>query len=344
MTLTSDILNQIKHNLKNAFNSERDFSALFPKENFDFSATEYTHFIYFAKEEATEYLTDFLLFIKTYYNEEVFSYENYYSIFNEFNKYCDRHNIFLYTKTKMGLSLANNSNELLLNELQNLFGNNMILGNELNIAFNSLILKGKKTYTYPFFDYLTEKTRGYNNHKFIIEPLINEDFEKIRNYYKGVPYKGILPFYLDPNNSNWKEIKNILLNDVVSTTPNKAYIIAEQNKTIVCFVIANVNIDKCNLNILCDSEYYNSELSFAIDFICRDIFEEFNVEKISTINENIELAFSGINSALTISHFKPDYSLESNHNGYSKIKYDLTKETNADLDIIISRSPIKFAL
>lgn len=344
MNLTPDILNQIKHNLKNAFNSERDFSALFPKENFDFSNTNYTHFLYFAKEEAEEYVKDFLLFIKTYYNEEVFSHENYYSIFNEFMNYCENHNIFLYTKTKMGLKLTNNSNNLLLNELQNLFGHNVILGDESNIAFSESVLNGKTEYTYQFFNFLTQKMKGYNNHSFIIEPLLVEDIEKIKNYYKGVPYKGPLPFYLDPNGPDWKETKNILLSKVVSDTPSKAYVIAQQNKKIVCLIIANVDNDKCSMTIMCESEYYNSNLSDPITFICRDIFNEFNISKISTINENTGLAFSGINSVLTIAHFKPDYSLQSDLNGYSKIKYELTKETNAELEIKVNNSLIKLVL
>ena len=244
----------------------------------------------------------------------------------------------------MGLNVANNNNALLLNTLQNMFGNNLVLGNDNNIAFSEEIVVNKNSYTYPFFNYLTEKTRGYNNYKYIVEPLVKCDYEKIRSFFKGIKYSENLPFYLDCKKPNWQNIKSVLIEEVVTSTPSKAYIIAEQNQTIVSLIIANINNDKCTLNIVCDSEYYNSDLSHPIDFICRNIFEEFNVSKISTINNNVGIAFSGINSTLTISHFKPDYSLKSNMDGYSKIRYDLSKETNMEADIKIDNSKIKLVL
>ena len=345
MDSKNDILSYVKQKtLKNAFDSKRDFLNLFPEDSFDFSKSEYTHFIYFSTEEATEYLKDFLLFVKAYYKSEVFSYNNYYSIFDEFKKYCENNKIFLYTKTKMGLSLANYNNELLISCLQNLFGQNMILGNETNIAFNEEILRDKGSFTYPFFYYLYEKVKGYNNYKFVVEPLIDEDVEKIRNYYKGIPYKTALPFFLNPSNPYWKETKAVILSKIVSNTPTKAYAISEQNGLVIALIIANVENNECEIEIMSDSDYYNSDLSYAINFVCHDLFDNFEIDKITTTNNNKGLAFSSINSALVISRFKPSYNSDSSPDGFSKIKYELSKSSSEEVDVIIDNSIIKFAL
>lgn len=343
MDSTQDILSYVKQKtLKNAFDSERDFASLFPNDNFDFSKSEYTHFLYFSKEEATEYVKDFLLFVKSYYNMEVFSYDNYFSVFDEFKKYCDNHKIFLYTKTKMGLSLANYNNNLLINGLQTLFEETSLLGNEKNIAFSESIIKNKESFTYPFFYYLYDKVKGYNNYKFIVEPLIHEDLDKIRNYYKGTPFKEEPPFYLNPNNPYWKEVKSTILNLIVSTEPTKVYTISEPKGSVVGLVIANISNDKCDMEIICDSEYYNSDLSYPLDFICGDLFDNYPIEKIITTNNNKGIAFSGINSVLTISRFKPSYNSDPTFNGYSKIKYELTKDTHKESEVISNNSIIKF--
>ena len=344
MDSKQDILSYLKQKtLKNAFPSERDFSQLFPSDNFDFSKSDHTHFIYFSSEEAVEYVKDYLLFIKSYYNDEIFSYNNYFSVFDEFKKHCENNKIFLYTKTMMGLNLANYSNELLLSCMQSLFGANMVQGNESGIAFNDAILQDKESFTYPFFYYLFDKVKGYNFDKFIVEPLVNEDLERIRNYYKGVPFKNSLPFYLNPQNPYWKENKTAILNSIVSSTPTKTYNISEASGLTVALVIAEVEKDSCSIEIISDSEYYNSDLSYPIDFICRDLFDNYEIKKITTVNNNKGIAFSGINSTLTMSRFKPSYNSDTTLDGFSKIKYEITRDTAMDADVIINNSLIKFA-
>lgn len=341
--MENEFLNYVKQKtLKNYFPSKRDFLELFPKDNFNFASSEYTHFLYFDKEEATAYLKDFLLFVHKFYKCEVFSFANFYSIFDEFKKHLEFHNVYFYIKTKMGLGIANHNNELLLSTLKNLFGEQNFLGDSKKIAFSEKVLDSS-TYNYEFFDYLTEKTKGYNHYKFIIEPLVQEDIDDIRNYYRGTPYYKELPFYLNPQNPYWKDIKTCILEKIVGSTPAKLYGISDENGTPKMLIIAEIDGSKCDINLICDSEYYDSDLSHAIDFVCNDLFTTFDVDKITTINHNKGIAFSGINSALTISHFKPDYSLSSEFNGYSLIRYELTKESNADNELLIDNSIIKFA-
>lgn len=340
--MENEILNYVKQKtLKNYFNSDREFVKLFPSEDFDFSTSKYTHFLYFDKEEASAYLLDFMLFIKAYYKAEVFSYANYYSILNEFKKYMDNNNIFLYLKTKMGLKIANYNNELLLHELKQLFGNNHFVGNENNIAFSETLLKDKKEFTYNFFNYLIEKLNGYNNYKFIVEPLTKSNKDSICNYFKGVKYESTPPFFLNSERNYAKETKKLLLDKLLNDGTQKIYSISKDN-TCKCLIIANIINSVCDLSIICDSEYYDSDLSYPIDFICRNLFDNYDIKKIITINDNKGIAYSGINSSLIMSRFKPDYSLNSELNGYSKIKYELSKEDSLEIEQHIDNSLIQF--
>lgn len=345
MNTGTEVLNYVKQKkLKNAFNSQRDFLSLFPEDNFDFSSTEYTHFLYFDKDEAIAYLQDFMLFIKSYYKCEVFSYQNYYSIFNEFKKYLDANQIFLYTKTHMGLHVANYSNALLLETLKNLFGKSHFVGDDKKIAFSDSVIKNKTSFTYDFFNFLTKKVDGYNNYKFIVEPLLTHDIENIRNFYNGIHYKGSLPFYLDITKPYWKDTKHTLLEYIVGSEPTKAYAISKEEGVIIALVAANIKNNTCELTILCNTEFYDSDLSYPIDFICDNLFNKYNISKIVTVNNNKGIAFSGINSTLAISHFKPDYSLNSNFDGYSQIRYELTREINGETTKHIDNSLIRFSL
>jgi len=342
--IQNNMLNYVsKRNLKNYFNTQRNFIEIFPEENFNFNNSKYTHFLYLDKEEAIAYMLDFLFFVHTNYNNQVFYYDNYYSVLDEFKKYNEHNNILFYTKTKMGLNMANYNNELLLNCLKNSFGETHFVGDDMKIAFNEVVLKDKQTYTYKFFDFLTKKIDGYNNHKFIIEPIVDYELIQIENYFKGSLNIKYPPFYLCHSHQYSKEIKNLLLNKVVGSTPNKVFKISKSEDKTIALVIVNINNNISNIDILCDSEYYNSDISVAIDYICDYIFNNYDVKKISTINQNKGISFSCINSALVISHFKPDYSLENDYNGYSNIKYDLNKDDFINDNIIKDIRIIKFA-
>lgn len=343
MKITNDILNSIKnHTLQNIFPSDRNFLELFPEENFDFSGTKYTHFLYFDVEEGKAYLSDFMRFISKFYSSEVFSYKNYFSIFEEFKKYLDSKNIFLYTSTRMGLNIANNNKDLLLDTLQKQFGEHLFLEDDDKVAFsNSLV--SDTPFNYDFFNYLLEKASSYNNYIFTVEPLMENDIQKIRDFYSGHSYGDAKHFFVNTEHPYWKNTKEVLLNHIVSSTPTKIYAISD-NGQIIMLAIAEVDGSTCNLNLLCDSECYNSDLSYPVDFICDDLFSKYDITKITTINDNKGIAYSGINSILTISHFKPDYSLNSSFNGYSRIRYELTRETNSETAQHIDNSIIKFVL
>lgn len=343
MESKDNILNYVKQKtLKNYFTSDRDFLSLFPEDNFNFNESKYSKFLYFGKEEALAYLKDFLLFIKKYYKREVFSFQNYFSIFDEFKKYLDKNNIFFYAKTKMGLNIANYSSELLLKTLKHDFGDELFLGDDKKIAFSSQ-LSLPESFTYSFFDWLCEKLDGYNNYKCTVEPLLKDDIENIKNFYKGIEYPGKLPFFLDTTKSTWKDFKNIILSDLVSDSPDKVFLISK-NLTPVALVIAKVVKTTCDLTIICDNDYYDSDISYPLDFICDEIFEKLGVSKIVTINNNRGIAYSGINSCLVMIHFKPDYSLGSDYTGYSKIKYELTYDDNKETSKYLDNSIIKFAI
>lgn len=341
MNNTNEFLNYAKQkSLKNYFNSEHDFFKLFPEEDFDFSSSDYDFFLYFDKEEGSAYLLDFLLLIKKYYKKEVFTYENYYSIFDEFKNYLEKNKIFLYTKTKMGLNIANYNNASLLSTLKATFGDSHFASDDKKIAFNDVVLN-KTEYTFDFFNYVEKKLDGYNNYKYITEPLLEEDCEKIRNFYRGFPFEKKLPFFLDNTLPYAKETKKIILEKLVAANPAKCYVLSKDND-IKCIVIANVEKTSASIDIICNCEYYDSGLSDPILFICKHLFDNYDIKKIFTINENKGISFSGVNSALTISSFSPDYSLESDLNGYSKIKYELTREKFGELTINIDTTPIKF--
>lgn len=342
MENTNEMLNYVKQKaLKDYFNSGHDFFSLFPEENFDFSESNYTHFLYFDKSEGEAFLLDFLLFVKNFYKKEVFYYDNYFSVLEEFKKFMEENNVFFYSKTKMGLDIANNNNESLLNTLKNLFGASHFASDEKKIAFNDVVLNSKESFTYDFFNYLLEKLDGYNNGEYIVEPLLEKDLLKIRNYYKGFPYNGKLPFYLDPKNSHAKETKAILIDKLVAASPEQVYAISKDGTTLA-LVIVDISNNVGNVDIVCDSDYYDSQLDSAISFISHHLFEKYDISKITTINQNKGISFSSINSALVIAQFKPDYSLESNLDGYSKIKYELLRDGLEDREIKINNSIIKF--
>ena len=343
MKITNDILNSVKsHSLKNIFPSDRNFIELFPADNFDFSGTKYTHFLYFDIEEAKAYLLDFMCFISKFYACEVFSYKNYFSIFDEFRQYLDSQNIFLYTTTRMGFNIANGNKDLLFNTLQKQFGEHLFLEEDDKVAFSNTLISDKP-FNYEFFNYLLEKASSYNNYLFTVEPLMDVDIKNIRDFYSGHQYNGNKHFFINTEHSYWKHTKEVLLNTIISATPTKAYAISS-NGQIIMLAIANVDGSACNLTLLCDSECYNSDLSYPLDFICDDLFAKYDISKISTINDNKGIAYSGINSILTISHFKPDYSLNSSFDGYSRIRYELTREANSETKQSIENSIIKFAL
>jgi len=341
MNNTNEFLNYAKQkSLKNYFNSAHDFIKLFPEENFDFSDSNYEYFLYFDKEEGSAFLLDFLLFIKKHYPKEVFTFENYFSIFDEFKNYLEKNKVFFYSKTKMGLNIANYNNESLLSTLKSLFGESHFASDEKKIAFNEVVIS-KDSYTFDFFNYVEKKLDGYNNYKYITEPLLAEDCEKIRNYYKGFPLESKVPFFLDNTQPYSKETKKLLLEKFVVSNPERSYIISKDND-IKCLVIASIEGTTANLDIVCNCEYYDSGLSDPILFICKHLFDNYDIKKISTINENKGISFSGINSALTISSFTPDYSLNSDLNGYSKIKFELSRDAFDNISVNTDTSLIKF--
>lgn len=342
MDNTNGILNYVKQkSLKNYFGSSHDFFKLFPEDDFDFSDSNYEYFLYFDKEEGEAFLLDFLYFIKTNYAKEVFTYENYFSIFDEFKNFLEKNKVFFYSKTKMGLNIANYSNASLLSTLKNAFGDTHFASDEKKIAFNEIVVNNKEQYTYEFFNFATKKLDGYNNYKYITEPLLQQDCEKIRNFYKGFPLNTKVPFFLDSSLPYAKENKKLLLEKFVVASPERAYVISKDN-AIKCLVIANIEGMVAEIDIVCDSEYYDSELYDPILFICKHLFDNYDIKKIITINENKGISFSGINSALTISSFSPDYSLNSDKNGYTKIKYELTREKFNELTVNIDNSLIRF--
>lgn len=339
---TNEMLNYVKQKaLKNYFNSEHSFFDLFPEEDFDFTNSNYTHFLYFDKLEGKQFLLDFLLFVKKYYNNEVFYYENYFSILNEFKKHLENNNVFFYTKTKMGLDIANGNNEYLLNKLKSLFGETHFVGDSKKIAFNEVVIKDKTSFTYDFFNYLIEKLNGYNYANYLIETLSNNTLNKIKNYYKGIPYGENLPFFLDTTKPYTKETKKFVIENIVTVNPIKVFAVSKDN-ICVSIIVVNINNNVAELKILCDSEYYDTQFDEAINYICYYLFNNFEISKISTINENKGISFSGINSSLVIAQFKPDYSLDSNNDGYSKIKYEISKDSFEESYVKLDNSIIKF--
>ena len=340
----NNIFSYVKQrSLKNYFNSQRDFLTLFPADNFDFSSTKYTHFLYLDTEEAKEFLLDFLYFIKSYYNCELFSYENYFSIFDEFKTYLENNDIFFYTKTRMGLNIANYSSELLLKTLKQLFGESHFAGDKERIAFSDVVLSEKTSYTYGFFDFLTQKVDGYNYYKYIVESLHEQELNNIEKFFKGCHQCKKTPFYLSHTKQNAKDNKKQLIEKLISGEPTKVFKISKDEDNSIALVILKVVNDICNMTILCDCDCYDSDINIPLTYICGYIFDNYEVNKITTVNENKGISFSGINSALVIAHFKPDYSLESEYNGYSKIKYDLKEEDFVAEDVFIDKSIIKFA-
>ena len=108
--------------LKNICNTTHDYNAIFPKDKFDFSDTDFEYYLYFDEDEARVYLLDFLRFINDNYEKKSFSLINFDLIMNEFSKYLMRHKVFFYNKTLMGLRLSANNKEMLIKTLQDWWG------------------------------------------------------------------------------------------------------------------------------------------------------------------------------------------------------------------------------
>jgi len=239
----------------------------------------------------------------------------------------------------MGLDIANDNNDSLLIRLKSLFGETHFVGDGKKVAFNEKVIT-KNSFNYDFFNYLLKKLDGYNNYKYIVEPLLENDLTMIKNYFKGFPFEKKLPFFLDTSKPYAKDYKKIVLEKIVASNPDRVYAISKDSN-VITLVIVNIEKNVAHLEILCDSEYYDSELDDPINFICKHLFSTYNINKISTINQNKGIAFSGINSTLVIAQFKPDYSLGGD-SGYSKIRYEISLDSFAESQVHIENSIIKF--
>jgi len=309
-------------NLINYCNTARNFGELFPAKEFSFKGYNYTHFLYLDREEGVMFLQDFINFIFQYYNAEVFSYDIFFDVLREFEKYLDENNVFFYNKTKMGMEICTNYKSLYAC-LQSVFGAQNFVQDGKRVAFNKIIATSSE-YNFEFFNYLQEKLNGYNINSFVVEKLSQESLEHMRGFFKGNKYCNKIPFFLDNNASEFKAYKSIMISHLFDCD-DTFYAISALNKDIIGLVIAHVAGGKCELTIIVDYDFYDTNLHEALDFIYYDIFTNSDIAKITTINNNKGMAFSAINSALSISKFSPDYSLDSLNNGYSQIKYELSR-------------------
>lgn len=328
--------------LINYCNTKHEFFEIFPADEYDFSNKGFTKYFYFDRTEAEIFLNDFLKFVVRNYKINMFRAEKYYSVVDAFGKYLAKNNVFYYNRTMVGISMSVKNNLALYKILKALNPTICVNDETKPAVFSFGEVDEDEPYALDFFNYAEEKLDGYNvSNKYIIEPLVSADINLLKGVFKGVKHVGELPFFINPNYRNIKQSRNKILS-LIDSDIKKAWCISTmQDKSIVAFVCITTGDKQHDLNIICESEYYDLEFNKVLQFIANYSFDNLGVQKLVCFNDNVELAYSTINSSLTVAGFKPDYLQETGEGGYSKINYILKKsdyefkklETNKSLII-----------
>lgn len=318
--------------LENYCATKHNFFDIFPADEHDFNDTDYTKYFYFDKEEAHLFLNDFLKFVVENYHINMFRADSYFSVIDEFEKYLEKHGVYYYNRTMVGISMSAKNNVALFKIFKAL--NPSIMANEVKnptiFAFGEV--DTSRDYNLDFFKNLQQKLDGYTySKKFSIEPLLKQEVEQILGVFKGRKFVGELPFFLNPSYKNARVARARVITDLEDENLVKSWVVSTLNNRKVVALINLVRCDKkFRLNIICDCEYYDIDFKYVLEFVSKYAIDVLGAKKISCYNDNTELAYSLINSGLTLAGYKPDYIMEAGEGGYSKIEYNLSAENYAD--------------
>lgn len=316
-----------KVELDNYCNTKHDFFEIFPSSEYDFTGGEYLSYFYFDTEEARLFLDDLKVFVVRNYRINMFRIGIYYDIIKQFEKYLVKHRVFYFNRTMVGISMSINNPSALYRILSVLDPKIQVNDKDDPLVFAFGEVDGNKEYNLQFFNYLESKLKGYNySKKYIIEPLLACDINSLKSVFKGEKYSGELPFFINPNYKNVKSARAKLIADFIDEKSEFAWCVSTTNNDEI---IALVNIVRDggtgNINILCNSSYYDLDFKEVIKFVSYYAVNNLGFEKLVCFNDNVELSYSTINSSLTVAGYKPNYLQETGEKGYSKIEYSLKK-------------------
>lgn len=330
--------------LENYCETKHNFFDIFPADEHEFCGTNYTKYFYFDKGEAEIFLNDYLKFVVRNYHINMFRADSYYSVVDEFEKYLIKHNVYYYNRTMVGISMSAKNNVALFKILKAL--NPTIMTNDIQkpsiFAFGEV--DATKDYKLDFFDYLEQKLDGYTySKKFVVEPLIKPEVDQILGVFKGVRFVGELPFFLNPSYKNARVARAGVITDLANDNLVKSWVVSTTNNHKVVALISLVREDKkFRLNIISDCEFYDLDFKSVLEFVSKYAFDVLGATKISCYNDNTELAYSSVNSSLTLAGYKPDYMLQAGEDGYSKIEYNLSVENYTGKQIAPNTNLILF--
>lgn len=312
--------------LKNYCNTVHTFSTLFPADEFDFSETDFTHFFYFDNEEAQIYFNDFKRFVVRVFQINMFRTGLYYDVVEQFAKYLAKQHVFFFNRTMVGISMSVKNNNALYRILMALDPTLQVNDEKNPLVFAFGEIDQNRDYSLPFFSYLEKKLKGYNySKKYIIEPLVEDDLNRLAGVFKGVKYVGNTPFFLNAGYKNVKMARSKILSDFLTDASFTWCVSLTADDSIVALINVVTVDGGAKLNILCDSGYYDLDFKEVLKYVSNYTFQQLGANKITCFNDNVELSYSLINSSLTVAGFKPNYLQESGANGYSKIEYTLKK-------------------
>ena len=330
--------------LENYCNTTHNFFDIFPRDEYDFNGKSYTQYFYFDKKEASLYFNDYKKFIVKNYQINMFRADHYYSTIDQFAKYLEKHNVYFNNRTVVGINMSVKNNLGLAKILKALDQSVMFNDPQKPVIFSFGEVDVNKPYALDFFDYAEQKLNGYyydKNH--IIEPLVGSDLVRLKGVFRGEGYVGELPFFINPNYKHAKTARTMVLNNFVESTLVMSWVVSNTATNKIVSLVGIIKQDNSYaLKIICDSEYYDISFSDVVGFIAKYAFKNLGVTKLTCFNDNIELAYSTLNSSLTVAGFKPNYLQEAGEHGYSKIEYVLNSSDYTDKELANKKSKLVF--
>lgn len=305
--------------------SDYNFYELFPKNEFDFSQTNYKQYFYFGKNEAVALIKDYFTLIKKAYNYDSFSYEHFYSVIKEFFEHLQSLNVFTYEKTYYGHKILNNNIIGFEDECVKILGSQ--LQKKDNPNFNEFLIPNinvQEKYNFEFFDFLESKIKQtLINYEFVLEPILKEDCQKFSAIYNNQIKINNVPFYLNKDYKYFKYIKPKVENYVLCMLPKeKAFTaVTAQGKEVALIILSPNDNNEIVLNIICDCDYFDSSFFNVLEIIKNYVFNNLYAKIIVGKNVNEGMAYSTIETAYSMAKFMPKYDNAVGDNGLTRIEH-----------------------
>lgn len=301
--------------------SSHDFFELFPSDKYTFDQNKYQYYFYFGSKEAQKYLQDYMTFCARTYPQKPFDTQNYFAVWEEFCKYLDKENVFVFYKTKIGAFYLNRTVDtkeyLIRDRFLQANGYPQMLSNK---------------YYFPYFRYLEKKLKESTKvDSLTVERLLPEDLMYMQEIYMGRIKLDSLPFFLDEKNKSYKFARSFVVNNILPmTTDERSYLLANDTEIVGLAYASPISGDAVTISIMTDIDYMDSSFGEYLNLI-KSLYKG-RCQKIVVKNPNRSIASSNLNTACILAHFKVDYDHFSSVDGYTQ--YDHIFKYNDEEDVL----------